>query len=243
MTAWQEQRGGLFAAVAARAGAWLLDPVEAPPRLTRVEREAPPPARGAAVAVVGLARGCGTSTVARALGVELARRHPGSAAAVSAASAPNAALATGPARRLARSLGVDARAVGRLALVHDDGGGAPRELAGSRRAPLVLDISHGTPPEAALTLCDRLVLVASPEVEPALAELAASALARSEQAPPLVVLNRMAEPGGWGGACVVAVPESRLAARLVLAGRDPLGALSGAVAALADACEEAAASA
>jgi hypothetical protein len=212
--------------VLARAEAWLFDP--APARALAVERPAPP---APVVAVIGLARGCGTTTLARALGTELARRHDSGVAIVSAAALPHGPLATGAARRLARRLGLDARACGRLALCAGDAAGFVREL------PLVLDVGHGTPPEAALGLADRSLLIASPGVEPALADVAVRSLAR-DGLPPLVVLNRADEDGSWGELPDVRVGESRLGARLALAGRDPVGALAGAVAKLADACEE-----
>ena len=231
MNAWPEQgRGGeLLAAVAARAEAWLFDP---PPvqRPARVEREPPP---RPVVAVVGLGRGCGTTTVARALGVELARRDPGRAAVVSAGSRwTGPAVATGAARRVARALGCPA--VGRLALAPLD---VPvlRRLAADRPAPLVLDVGHGDPPEPALALADLFLMVASPEVEPALAEVAAAALARDGNGP-RVVLNRAADASGWRRPPDVVVGETRVGARLALAGRDPLGPLAAAAGVLADAC-------
>jgi hypothetical protein len=227
-----------MAAVAARAEAWLFEPTEA--RMVEVRREAPP---RPVVAVVGLGRRCGATTVARALGAELARRDPDGASAVSCGSpvVGGAALATAPARRLARALaaqGCDAaRAVGRIALVAADDAGL-REVAVARSAPLVLDVPHGEPPEPALALADRAVLVASGDVEPALAEVAAIALTR-EGAPPLLVLNRAVDADGWNAAPGVVIGENRLGARLALAGRDPVGSLAAAAASLADACSEA----
>ena len=227
MTAWPEQRrGGSFvAAVAARAEAWLLDPTPARPE--RIERELPP---RAVVAVVGLGPRCGATTIARALGAELARRDAAGAAIVSCASVPSApVLATGSARRLARALG--SRAAGRLALVAGDDPALP-QIAADRGAPLVLDVGHGTPPEVALALADQAVLVASPDVEPALAEVAAATLAER----PLVVLNRAFDGEGWRRSPDVVVPDSRVGAKLALAGRDPLGPLGAAAASLADVC-------
>jgi hypothetical protein len=231
VTAWLEQRrGGLVAAMAARAEAWLLEP--APPRAAPAERQLPP---RPVVAVVGLAPRCGATTMARALAVELAARDPDGAAVVSASAGPaTAAVATGAARRLARAL--DSRAVGRLALAAADDPVLPR-LASERPAPLVLDAGHGTPPETALALADRAVLVASPDVEPALVEVASASLARG-RAEPLVVLNRAVEIEDWRGEPHAIVGETRLGAKLALAGREPLGALAAAAAALADACLE-----
>lgn len=233
MTAWPEQRaGGLVATVAARAEAWLFEP--AGPRAARAEPQAP---RRAVVAVIGLGPRCGTTTVARAVAVELAGRDPAGAALVTAPPGGAATpLATGAARRLARALG--GRAVGRLALVDVDDP-ACRALPSERPAPLVLDVGHGTPPEVALALADQALLVASPDVEPALAEVAAAALARDGFVP-LVVLNRVADaPAGWHEEAEFTVGESRLGARLALAGREPLGSLGSAAAALADACGQA----
>jgi hypothetical protein len=238
VTAWPEQRrGGLVAAVAARAESWLLEP--GAPAARVVER--PPPPRPV-VAVIGLARRCGTTTVARALAAELARRDPAGAAIVTSAAVPaqsSPALATGAARRLARVLG--GRATGRLALVAADDPDL-RRLVADRHAPVVLDVGHGTPPEGAVAMADRAVLVASPDVEPALAELAAGALTRDGGAP-LVVLNRALGGDGWGTGPVAIVGESRLGARLAQAGRDPLGTLRAAAELLADGCEQVAADA
>jgi hypothetical protein len=212
--------------VLARAEAWLLEP--APGRT--VSRNAPP---AAVVAVVGLAAGCGTTTLARALGTELAQRHHSGTAVVSTAALTHPALATAAARRLARALGDDARACGRLVLY----GGELAALGVMREVPLVLDVGHGIAPEGALALADRALLVATPQVEPALAEVAAGSLARDAMRP-LVVLNRAVDDEHWRDLPDVRVGETRLGARLALAGRDPVGALSGAVDALADACEE-----
>jgi hypothetical protein len=220
--------GGVLGTVAARAEAWLLEPAPA-----RAQRTAPP---AAVVAVVGLGRGCGATTLSRALAVELARRHDAGTAVVHGGPAPAASLATAAARRLARRLGGDARACGRLAAVADDG--RLCDLALARDVPVVLDVAHGTPPERALAVADRALLIARPEVEPALASVAAEALGRDGVAP-LVVLNRALEDR-WGELPDLRVRESKLGARLALAGRDPLGALAGAAAVLADACEGAA---
>lgn len=218
---------GVLGTVAARAERWLLEPAPA----LAGRRVAPAPV----VAVVGLGPRCGASTIARAVGVAFAGRHEAASALVSAASLPGAAVAVGAARRLARALGADARAVGRLVLVADDG--ALRGAAVAREAPVVFDVSHGTPPEGALALADRALLVASPDVEPALAQVAGDALAR-DGLPPLLVLNRASEEvERWGDLPDVMVGEGRLGARLALAGRDPLGAIASAAVVLADACE------
>jgi hypothetical protein len=231
VTAWPEaRRGGFLAAAAAHAERWLLEPAE--PRPCAAE---PEPGVRPVVAVIALAPRCGTTTVARALAIELARRDRSGAAIVSAGSrGPATPLATAAARRLARALPpASAAAAGRLCLI-DPVEPALRELALSRPAPLVLDVEHGQPPEGPVALADVVVLVATPDVEPALAEVVAASLSRDGDAP-RVVLNRAIEPGPWAGRDVLAVGEARLAARLALAGRDPTPGLANPIGELVDA--------
>jgi hypothetical protein len=231
MTAWPEPRGsgGFLAAVASRAERWLLEP--APPRPRAAE---PEPDTRLVVAVIALGPRCGTTTIARALAIELARRDRSGAAIVCAESrGPTAALATAAARRLTRALPEEsAAAAGRLCLLDPDGP-ALRELAATRPAPLVLDVPHGHPPESPVALADATVLVASPSVEPALADVVAASLARAGAAPP-VVLNRAVDLGAWSGRDVLTIGDARLGARLALAGRDPTPGLARPIADLAD---------
>jgi hypothetical protein len=184
---------------------------------------------------MGLAARCGTTTIARALAIELAQRDRSGAAIVSAtARGPAPALATAAARRLARALPREAASpAGRLCLLDPDDP-AVRELARTRPAPLVLDVAHGEPPEGPLALADAAVLVATPSVEPALADVVAASLTRGGVMPP-IVLNRAGELAAWSGRDAIAVAEARLGARLALAGRDPTPGLSRPIADLADA--------
>jgi hypothetical protein len=186
------------------------------------------------IAMIGLGPRCGTTTLSRALAIELARRDRSGAAIVSASTRGSAqALATAAARRLARALRPDsAAAAGRLCLVDPDDPALPG-IATSRPAPLVLDVGHGHPPERAIALADAAVLVAAPSVEPALADVVAASLTRGCWAP-VVVLNRAVDVGAWSSRDVLAVPEARLGARLALAGRDPTPGLARAIAGLAD---------
>ena len=221
-----------LAAFATRAAAWLVEPATA-------ERGAPLAAAPAlpSVAVVGLGPRCGTTTIARALAVDLAARDARGAAVVSGTGrAPQPALATPGARRLARVLGpaAGAIAVGRLCLVEEDYA-LLRALVSETRAPVVLDVGHGTPPEPAVALADRLVLVASPSVEPALAHVVARSLSPGGET--AIVLNRPADAHAWAGTDALRVPESRLGARLAGGGRDAPGAFGAAVRELADRCE------
>ena len=185
----EARRGRRWTAAISTAGAWLLEPAEPEPRERSLGLAAPRPV----VAVFGLARGCGTTVVARALAAELAARDPGGAAAVACeAEAGGIPLATRAAAQLARALaaapGVATRAVGRLCLVD-----SPDQLAladSSRLlAPLVLDAGSTSLGGASASLADRTVLVATPAVEPALTRVATECLRRLG-VEPVVVTNR-----------------------------------------------------
>lgn len=230
-------RGRPVASALAAATAWLIEPVEpAPPELERTPLEARP-----VVAVVGLAERCGATTVARALAAELAARDPAGACAVTSTGAGGAIpLGLPAASRLARVLSApahaSARSCGRLCLVESaDRAG----LADAARylAPLVLDVEDTADAAAAAALSDRVLLVASPATEPALAALIGESLRRTGP-DPIAVLNRPGpDPERWAGRATIEFPESRLGARLALAGREPGGRLGRAVAQLADRCE------
>ena len=222
--------GGFLAAVATRAERWLLEPP--PPRPRAAE---PAPDARPVIAVIGLGSRCGTTTIARALAIELARRDRGGAAIVSACTrGPTPTLATAAARRLARALPREAAsAAGRLCLLDPDDA-AVRELAGSRPAPLVLDVEHGRPPQSPFALSDAAVLVAGPAVEPALADVVAASLTRDGVAP-AIVLNRALDAEEWSERDVLVVGEARLGSRLALAGRDPTPGLARPIGELADA--------
>jgi hypothetical protein len=231
MTAWPEARGSgsFLAAVATRAERWLLEPATPRPRALE-----PQPGPRPVIAVVGLGARCGTTTVARALAIALAQRDRSGAAIVSAESrGPASALATAPARKLARALpDAAAAAAGRLCLLDPDVP-ALRELAASRPAPLVLDVGHGRPPESPVALADAIVLVAAPWVEPALADVVAASMTRDGTVPP-VVLNRAVDLDGWSARDVLTIGDARLGARLAMAGRDPTPGLGRPIAKLAD---------
>jgi len=230
---------GLVSTVLAAVGGWLLEPA-VPASDPGVAAPAWP---RPVIAVFGLARGCGVTVVARALAAELASREGDGAAAVHCeARAGGIPLATHAANRLAKALadvpGADTRAVGRLCLV----GGAERDaLADSTRhlAPLLLDAGAASLGGVPAALADRVVLVAKPSVEPALATVAAECLSRLGHQP-LVVLNRAdgAERREWAVRGALALPESRMGAQLALGGREPRGELGRAIAELADLCEE-----
>ncbi len=247
-------RGGrvqdLLAGAAGAAGAWLVEPAAPASEPIRVAPARPRPV----IAVFGLGRGCGVTVVARALAAELARRDSHGAAAVHCdARAAGIPLATPAAGRLARALsqlpGTDTRAVGRLCLV---GGGERTAISRATRelAPLVLDAGSAVLGGAPAALADRVLLVATPSIEPSLGGVAASCLSRVGHAP-LLVLNRAAPGGGaaedddrdtepvaaWLARGVHRLPESRMGAQLAAGGREARGDLGRAVGALADLCE------
>lgn len=233
MSAHSASGRGLVAAALARAESWLLEPAVAPEEAVAERVSARP-----VVAVLGLAPGCGATVVARALAAELAARDPGGAAAVGADGVgATLALGTQAAGRLARTLsnlaGARPRPVGRLCVVEEAN---PPALAEAVRylAPLVLE--PGSAQAAAVALADRVVLVGSADVEPALAAVVAASLPGEAQ-PAIVVVNRVVERSEWAARAELALPESRVGAQLALGGRLPRGELERAIGELADLCE------
>lgn len=211
---------------------WLVEPPPSPatvrdfgsPATKIVERAAAIP-RPPVIAVVGLTRGCGASTVARALAALLARRdHSGAAIVVGSVEPSGSALAVPAASRLAKR--VDGAARGRLCIT-----GAEPSADLARLAPLVLDVAHGSLPSLPVGLT---ILVVPGGAEPALAELAAKALDK-----PLTVVTRADDLDRWEARAFAHVPDSRSAAWLAAAGWGPRGAFGAAITKIADACEEA----
>ena len=226
---------GLLAATLARAEAWLLEPE------TDSLAEAEPPAsaaRGRGLRAGGGLRGHDRRPGARH-GVRGARPVRGLRGL-----RPLALL--GPAAGIGRRVapGADDRSdrgslgagFGRLCLV--DCGDTGR-LADAARylAPLVLDAGRDAVGGTAAALADHVVLAASSRVEPALARVARTSLARIGPEP-LVVLNRASRPGPFDGVADLLLPDARMGAQLAHAGRDPRGELGRAIAELADRCEE-----
>ena len=194
--------------------------------------------------------------MARALAAELARRDSTGAAAVHCdARAAGIPLATPAAGQLAKCLselaGADARAVGRLCLVE---GAEATAISDATRelAPLVIDAGSAALGGSAAAVADRVLLVATPAVEPALAGVGSDCLARLGHAP-LLVLNRAAgrrRRGGGGaggreppremdGSRCSSPPGSRMGAQLASGGREARGELGRAIGELADLCEAA----
>lgn len=215
-----------------RVGEWLIEPTVPAPRAPAVVG----PRRYPLIGVVGLARRCGATTIARALATELAARED--EAAVVASPARPAVVGLGSsagAARLADAL-VDLearRAVGRLCLAACEDAA---ELAAITRphAPAVIEVEPGCAALEAAEVVDRLVLVASPDLDPALAAAVAETVT-AVASPPLVAVSRAPDHGPWLMRADVLVPDSRVGARLALAGRESRG-FGSAVEQLADLC-------
>jgi hypothetical protein len=188
------------------------------------------------VAVIGLAAGCGTTTLARALAANLARRdHSGASIVASPEPDAGANLAVRSAARLAARVnagGSTARAAGRLCITNAD---QPEALV--RLAPVVLDLPPGEHPQ--IERAHLTVLVAPGDAEPALAELAARNLKRTGREP-ITVVTRAADPERWQRRAFLLLPASPVGARLAFAGWEARGPLGAAIGRIADACEEAA---
>jgi hypothetical protein len=198
-------RRGRLQALLAAAGSFLLDPPEAvdsyapaggadPDGLRDMATPDPPLLQAVrpVVAVFGLAGGCGSTMVARALAAELAARDASGTAAVACESRPGGLpLATKAATRLARALQDlpgGARALGRLCLLH---GGDPSSLGDALRglAPLVIDAGSSSLGGVAACIADRTLIVTTPAIEPTLARVAIECVARVGPEPTLV-MNR-----------------------------------------------------
>jgi hypothetical protein len=227
---------GVLQALVATARAFLLEPPEA-------ERPAPvaPSAPRPVIAVFGLASGCGTTVVARAIAATLAARDPTGACAVACETkASGLPLATPAATRLARALEDlpgGTRALGRLCLVR---GGDPCSLADalSGLAPLVIDAGSRALGGAPASVADRTLIVTTPAVEPALAQVATECVARVGPEP-LVVMNRAGRVGSppehaATPDALVYLPETRVGAHVALSGREAGGSFGRTIGALVD---------
>jgi len=219
-----------------RAGEWLVEPA---PELARLDTPplAVPPRSYPLVGVVALARRCGSTTIARALAAELGSRHEGAAVVASPARPAVVPLgSSASAAHLAETLAQldERRAAGRLCLAAC----ADAELlacAAREVAPAVMEVEPGSAALDAARVLDRIVLVASPGLEPALAGAVAETIAAAGESP-VVAVNRASDHGPWLVNADVLVPDSRVGARLALAGREPRGWLGRAVVQLADLC-------
>ena len=220
-----------------RAGEWLVEPAEPAEHLPAPSLSLVPPRAHPVIAVVGLARRCGATTLARALAAELAAREDGSAVAASPTRPSVVALgSSGEAVRLAQSLGglEHVRPAGRLCLATC---ADPVQLAAATRtlAPAVTEVGPGNAALEAAAEVDQTILVAAPDQRPELVAAVAQTIAR-ESAPPIVVVNRAIDHGPWLTQADVLVPDSRVGARHALSGREPRGWLGKSIEHLADLC-------
>ena len=233
------RRRGLVASALSAAADWLVEPPDASGNGNDAY-PGPVEARPV-VAVVGLSPRCGATTVARALGAQLAARDPGGAWAVtSPAPSGRAPLGLPAAARLARELAplapAQVRACGRLCLVDVTD---PAALVAALRylAPLVIDVYTRAGALGAAAIADHVVMVGSPSTEPALAPVLGQSLSRVGP-DPLTVLNRAGtNQERWAGRAELELPESLMGARVVLAGREPRGALGRALVELTERCQ------
>lgn len=230
----------LVAGALSAAADWLVEPADASEKGS-LGHPAPLEARPV-VTVVGLSARCGATTVARARGAKLASRDPVGACAVTSADRSGRALglpaATRLARELARPAADHARGCGRLCLVDGDD---PIALAAAVRylAPLVIDVDARTEALGAAAIADHVVLVGWPATEPSLAAVLGQSLSRVGP-DPVTVLNRTrTDHERWAGRAEIELPDSPIGARVVLAGREPRGALGRAVGELAEQCRRA----
>jgi len=223
-----------------RAGEWLVEPAPAGARERAQALTVVPPRSYPLVGVVGLARRCGATTVARALAAELASRHGGAAVVASPGRPAVVPLgSSAQAAHLAETLAQldDRRAAGRLCLAAC-GDASVLEEATRQVAPAVMEVEPGSAALEAAPVLDRLVLVASPSLEPALAGAVAETIVAVAE-PPVIAVNRACDHGPWLVHADVLFPDSRVGARLALAGREPRGWLGRAVEQLADLCAHA----
>ena len=139
------------------------------------------------------------------------------------------------AREVAPFIRGSVRACGRLCLIADPD--LESVVAAVRYlAPLVIDVDTRTEGAAAAAVADHVVLVGSPSTEPALAALLGQTLGALGPEP-VKVLNRAGPDGErWTGRAELELPDSRMGARVALAGREPRGVLGRAVSELTARC-------
>jgi hypothetical protein len=225
--------GSLLAAALARAQGFLLEPAG-----TTIEAESPgarpaAAARPLRVAVIGLTRRSGATTVARGLAHSLAVPGLRESHLVS--------LAQGASDRAWRARAVTPWDVPPALRAPDEVteyGETVARLAGGTAA-LVWDFSatESEVAAAAIQASDRAVAVASGTAEPGLASLVCSMLAE-RVGEVLLAANRVVDPDCWAGRCAATLPESRLGAFALARGHMPGGAFGAGLRRLAAAVEE-----
>jgi hypothetical protein len=227
--------GSLLAAALQRAQAFLVEP-PVPAAPVPVPTAAVPPACSEVqVVVTATSRGSGATTVARALAQALV--VPG------ARAGHLLSLRPAPAGTRAQS-GVTAwevpPALEDPAEIARYGGTIMRLARGAGAAALVWDVQADDVPRAAgaIAAADAVVCVADGSAEPALCALVGDMLGERYGVRVLLAANRVRDQDEWSGRCVVALPDSRLAALRVGRGRPPAGGVGAAVERLAKILEE-----
>src|SRR3954447_24835335 len=197
--------GSLLAAVLARAEGFLVEP--ATPAAGRLET-VPPAASPIQVAVTGLSRGSGATTIAAGLAHALVvpDERSGHLISLTQGAAPPRRLPGVAAWDLPPAL-TDPREIAEY------GATLGRVAAGGGAVAVVWDVRADDATRAARVLeeCDALVCVAEGAAEPALSRVVCDMI--GERLGRIVlVANRVRDDERWTGRCTVAIPESRLAA-------------------------------
>jgi hypothetical protein len=226
--------GSLVTAALARVQGFLLAPAGAAPAADVLGARPPTVARPLRVAVIGLTRQSGATTVARGLARALAVPGVRASHLVSLDGDVSDARPAKPATVTRWQVPPALRDPAEVA----EYGETIARLAGGTAA-LVWDFSAADSEVAAAALeaSDRAVAVASGTAEPALASLVGSMLAE-RVGDVLLVANRVLEPDGWAGRCLTTLPESRFGAFAIAHGRMPAGELGARLHLLAAAVEE-----
>jgi hypothetical protein len=222
---------GIVANALTSVADWLVQPAD---QVVAVREHAPDASPRLVVAVAGLRRRAGATTVARAIGAALAAGDRAGACVVTSpgggAAVPLGLPAAGRlTRRLAPLVTGRTRACGRLCLV-DGTDQATLCTVALGFAPVVIDVATPAEAASAASLADHVVLVADPGTEPSLAAVIAESLAVVGPSPVIVVNRHGRASERWKGEDHLGLPESRLAAQLAAAGREPRGPMGDVVA-------------
>jgi hypothetical protein len=227
--------GSLIAAALARAQGFLLEPVAAEPApvpAAVAPLETAPPVN---VAVTGLSRGSGATTVACALARALVVPGIRSAHLISLGPGPGEAPRA-PAGVSVWELPPALEAPEEIA---DYGATLGRLAAGGAGAAVVWDVRADEVARATCVIEESaaLVCVADGNAEPTLGNLVRDMLGE-RYGRVLLVANRVRDYEAWAGHCSACIPDSRLAALLIARGRAPGGPAGEAIARLAALVEE-----
>lgn len=216
--------GSLLAAALARAQGFVVTPATAAPPGGPGQglHAVPAPTASVRVAVVGLSRGSGATTVSLGLARALLVPSVRTAHLLSFAALPERTAGDGVKRWEVPAAIRQPREVAEY--------GATVERLAGPPAALVWDVAVGESERgvAAIGACDCVVAVAQGSAEPALAGLVCTLLGE-RYGRVVLIANRVRDPDAWSGRCAVALPDSRLGALLAARGRMPGGGLGAAL--------------